>query len=301
MFKFNSFVVAKLPRAGLGNKLFIWAEAFLFASENRLPLVIRGLNTISIGPLLRGEKIKRVYWGQFRSNRWTTLAVYLLWGVFLRRRSGQSQTATSGFRYVFDQMPHWSNYFGKFKHKRPLVIDGFMSLLSSNSNELFVKEKPPLIACHIRMGDFKMLSKGVDFKTVGGTRTPLEYFISCISQIRTLANECLPVTIFSDGYQQELKEILELEKVYMHNPVSEAVDMLLMSKSRLIVTSAASTFGYWSGFLSDAILIRHPDHFHSSIRDDETNKRYYEGVLNLQDERLTEQLKKLTETPGRLC
>jgi gamma-glutamyl:cysteine ligase YbdK (ATP-grasp superfamily) len=39
-----------------------------------------------------------------------------------------------------------------------------------------------------------------------------------------------------------------------------------MSRARIIVCSAGSTFSEWSAFLSDALVIRHPSHVHSAIR-----------------------------------
>jgi len=45
------------------------------------------------------------------------------------------------------------------------------------------------------------------------------------------------------------------------------------------VTSAGSTFSYWSGFLADAPLIMHPDHIYAPIRPVSINERFYEGPL----------------------
>jgi hypothetical protein len=53
--------------------------------------------------------------------------------------------------------------------------------------------------------------------------------------------------------------------------------MLLLSKSKIIVISTGSTFSYWSGFLSNAPMIMHPDHIHARIRNLDEKGLLFEG------------------------
>lgn len=292
MSKFRSLVVAKLPKAGLGNKLLVWAEAFVYSSKNNLRLYIKGLNVISIGPLLRGERVKRFYWGQFKRNSPAMIIRYIIGKTLYKRNINDSPNIPQDFSiYEFNMVPHWSDYFEKFKSERALIIKAFESLFSRSSKRLFLSQTYPVVACHIRMGDFKKLPANTDFKTVGATRTPLHYFVQTISQVRILSGIDLQVTIFTDGYPEDLKEVLALGNIRFHEPVNEIVDMLLMSKAKLIITSAGSTFGYWAGFLSEAILIRHPDHFHKCIRDERTNQMWYEGIMDTDNDTLSQALR----------
>jgi len=50
-----------------------------------------------------------------------------------------------------------------------------------------------------------------------------------------------------------------------------------MAKSRVIITSAGSTFSEWAAYLSDAVVLRHPDHIHAPIRPLMMQSRCYEG------------------------
>jgi hypothetical protein len=59
----------------------------------------------------------------------------------------------------------------------------------------------------------------------------------------------------------------------------DIVDLVLLSKSKLIVTSATSTFSYWAAFLSNSPVIMHPDHLHADLRNAECNQHIYEGSL----------------------
>jgi hypothetical protein len=61
-------VVADLPRAGLGNILFVWAKALIFSRLNNLPLEIIGWDKFKLGPWLRGERSKRDYSGSWTNE-----------------------------------------------------------------------------------------------------------------------------------------------------------------------------------------------------------------------------------------
>lgn len=83
-----------------------------------------------------------------------------------------------------------------------------------------------------------------------------------------------------DGLEHELKVLLRLEKVATVQGYAEIVDMLLLSRSKIVVTSAGSTFSYWSGFLSNAPIILHPDHIHEPIRTKKDLGKLYEGPID---------------------
>src|SRR5579884_2413449 len=61
----EAYCHARLPNAGLGNKLFVWARAHMFASLNDLPLRVTGWVQFQMAPLLKGGDL-RLYWNYFR-------------------------------------------------------------------------------------------------------------------------------------------------------------------------------------------------------------------------------------------
>lgn len=281
--EYEGLVIADLPKAGLGNKLFAWAKAYLFAKENKLPLYVKGLNQVSIGTFLRKERVKRFYLGQFKFNNNNVTQKYYLNKIkrckTIVENDGNIKYLAGCTNYVFNEIPHWGNRFGSINEYREMVIPAFYELLSKRiKNSIIENNIRPDIGMHIRMGDFKQLLKNQNFKNVGGVRTPLEYFVKCIHEVRTQFNENLPVTVFSDGYPHEMKAILDLPNVKMAPPAPDVIDLIRLSRSKLIFTSAGSSFGEWAGYLSDAPVIIHPDHIHGRIR----HKKYglYEGSLD---------------------
>lgn len=278
----GSFCHARLPNAGLGNKLFVWAKADVFASLNDLPLRVTGWTQLQMAPILHGGDL-RLYLNYFRTRhdvgrgRETDL-----------RRSGKviSEPAVSradidrqNTIYEFHAVPHWSDYFGDIRPYRDRVRDSLMKLLTPGRAREIARLTPPAICVNVRLGDFRKLKSGEDFRKAGNTRTPQEYFVDMIGRLRKLHGSNLPVEIVSDGSERDLEPILDLGNCYMAKKRSKIADIIAMSQSKVLVLSASSTFGLWAGFIGECAIVHHPEHFHGCIRPRESNERSFEGVL----------------------
>jgi hypothetical protein len=280
-------VVCKVPKAGLGNQLFPIMKAFTFGHINRLPVIVTGYNQFKIGPYLRKEKIKRNYQGYFKFQKNYFKEQADKWRLRKNKnfqissepclQEVKADNATPRQIYVFSEIPHWDDYFVQLKNYRETVISIFNDLVSENIKEKIALQKSPCIGVHIRMGDFRKLKAGENFSMVGAVRTPEDYFINLIISIRKIHGSQLPVSVFTDGYQHEFEKLFLLDHIKLIEGNPDLVDMILLSKSKIIIASAGSTFSYWAGFLANAPLILHPDHIHQPIRPAEINNNWYEG------------------------
>ncbi|OLE51005.1 MAG: hypothetical protein AUG51_24865 [Acidobacteria bacterium 13_1_20CM_3_53_8] len=266
--KASSFCYAQLPRAGLGNMLLVWARAQAFAHLNDIELIVASWGGVKVGPILRRERQSRFYFGYFKKNgnrnffrRQMILRTYQ-WIVEpeIERLSNRHNDA-AGNLYVFNQIPHWADYFKGIKEHRKLILNRLYSMLEEKHREELAGLESP----------------GEDFAKVGHVRAPFSYFTNAIERLRAVSGKPLPVTIFSDGYDDELEELLKLPHVTRSCATSDVTDLLLLSKARVIIPSPGSTFGYWSAFLSNAAVLHHPDHFHSTVRSETFNRSFYEG------------------------
>lgn len=263
-------VLAVLPNAGLGNKLFVWAKAEVFAHLNDLDVLTVGWAYPKMRPLLRGERSSRMYARYFRQTglmKRVELAYRCslgrkLWEPPCARMKDLTPDTVCGFRSI----PHWRDYFVDIRDHRDLVVSKLYSALHPNILTELDTLSPPGVAMHVRRGDFRALKPGENFAHVGGCRTPDEYFVEQIQLLRQAAGFNVPVTIFSDATTSELSDILSLPAVTRSAVGNDMQELLLMSRSRIIFCSAGSTFSEWSGYLSRALIIRHPDHVHGNIR-----------------------------------
>lgn len=282
-------VISKLPKAGLGNKLFVWAHGVVYASLHALEHMTVGWTQYQLGPLLRMEKSKRWYTNYFiNSASWLKRCQYIFQSkkYLSYLESNKLDVHPEATNYVFHEIPYWKDYFLGLSEHRELIKKKFFDMLSPRYQEVYRSIEAPDIAIHIRMGDFKKLEAGLDFSKAGLTRTPIEYFSEVIHTIREITGNDTPVKIFSDGNKAELTSVLSLPHVDFAHNISDLADLLQMSKSKILVLSAGSTFGQWSGFLSDAILIHHPAHFHGYVRDENDISSEYEGIWSLENSEL---------------
>jgi hypothetical protein len=287
-----SIVVCRLPKAGLGNHLYPLMNALVFGKLNNLPVIVIGYHQLKIGPYLRKEKIKRKYNGYFTFQKniigetLDKVRVYILTKLFEINKEPPVEKIAgkvpSKKIYLFEKLPTYHNYFIHLKGHRQLVKELLYSVINPAILAEVEKSPKPLIGLHIRMGDFRKLKQGEDFSKVGHVRTPEYYFIEIVNAIRKIYGENLPVSLFTDGYRHEFEEIFSLDKVTMIEGNADIVDLLLLSRSSILIAANGSTFSYWAGFLADAPLIKHPDHLHAPFRPDEVNHHFYEGPM-LQD------------------
>jgi hypothetical protein len=143
------------------------------------------------------------------------------------------------------------------------------------------------------MGDFRKLLAGENFSQVGAVRTPEDYFIDIIKEIRNIKAADLPVSVFTDGYKEEFEKLFSMDNIKMVEGNPDIVDLILLSRSRVIVASANSTFSYWAAFLSDVPAILHPDHIHEPIRSRQGVVELFEGPMNRTDIRLVNAIKNI--------
>ena len=279
-------VIAKLPNAGLGNCLFVWAKATVFSENNQLSLYTIGWNRFHIGPWLRGERVKRSYNSYFKQKSSISIWLVTKFGIYLSNKTILNPAIVSmgvlkNTDYIiFDRLPHWSDYFQGIKEHRFLVKTALFKNLSPSIHLILSKQTNPEIGVHVRLGDFRELREGENFAKIGLVRTPFDYFKMVIKAIRNLHDNEMSVTLFSDGHPHELSPLLQLPNVKLAPVNPDIVDLIQLSKSKIIITSASSTFSSWAGFLSDAALIIHHDHVHQPIRKMINNQTLFEGTID---------------------
>lgn len=282
----RSLVYSKLPHAGLGNKLLVWARAEVFAKQNKLPHYTSHWSQIKIGPYIRGEQSKRQYWRHF-SNDFSPTFLDKIHMATMRHRAVepdvqsilQNAQKRQSKLYVFDRVPDWQDYFLGLRSHEPHLRGKFRNILHPRfQRDYQPTQYAPVVGLHVRRGDFRELREGEILGEHCNVRTPISYYIDVLNELRKLCGQNLPATIFTDGRQEDVKELLAIPNVSMPEQRSDVLDMLMLSSSQIIVPSIASTFSYWAAFISDAIVITHPAH-DVRIRGEGKTKYLYEGTI----------------------
>lgn len=276
----NPVVFAKLPRAGLANRLLVWGQAAVYAKRAGLQLFVHGWNHIHLGPWLRREKSKRFYGQYFRNEsstvRWTVSKVMHSLGLRLLvidppkdHASTSKELGTRSSDIIFKSVPSKADYFESIRGHESFLKTEFDGMISANLRQI-AEQLPPLeIAIHVRRGDFR---------DAGFQITDESYFLDAFRKLKAVT-DLSKATVFTDADPAELSNLLSLPGVSLGNHDHDLLDLIHLSRSRVLVTSLRSTFGYWAGFLSDAAIILHPEHASGRIRSDQLTN-LFEGTID---------------------
>lgn len=265
----KSKVLVELPRYGLGNKFLIWAKAYVFAQQHGFELFARNWVHVPVGTFIRQEKSKRWYGGYFvQKNRWVN-ALRFLFVRYLYRiivEPTNEVIEPEKVLYLFKNVPSHLDYFAQLKAHRSEVILAFNQLVSPRIHQLVDTLPKPFIGVHIRRGDFPAQD-----------RIPLNEFMAQITALRGILDADVPVTIFTDAHQTQIAPILAMPACRLSENLPDIADLLLLSQSKILITSYNSTFSYWAAFISDAIIIRNQRDNLGQIRPQRLNEMVYEG------------------------
>ena len=172
--------------------------------------------------------------------------------------------------FIFKDVIVNNDLFKDIRGHRNFIKGKLAKIINPEFIKRLNKYSAPIISIHIRRGDFKY----------GNPITPLSFFIDAINFVRNTIGNLLPVTIFSDASKEEISEVFTLPLVELTPDKPDILDILLMSKSRIIILSQSSTFSYWSAFLSEAIIIKPHTDWQPSLRDELTNTKHFEGQVD---------------------
>lgn len=272
----KTYVLADLNTAGLCNLLLVWSKAFVFAYVNGLPLYVHGWGNIRIGPWIRREKSKRFYGRYFHRNTCHIKhAIICKFNQSALEYEPMLEMMRSSRRkaYIFNTVPNKGDYFLGLREHRERIVSGFLKMLKSQYiNNSYARHKKH-IGLHVRRGDFKIVESSV---------TPLSYFINVVNEIRSIYQSNIPVTIFSDGDESELTDLLDLTNVELYQSGVDITDLITLSKLSIIVPSPGSTFSLWAGFISSADIIVHDGYNNGAIRSTDVSEKngLFEGTIS---------------------
>jgi len=256
------FALPLVGRAGLGNGLFPWARAELFAQQSGARVLAPRWAGFRLGPYLRREPEKRSYSNFFRAPQHVSGVSSFMIRTFAHRVPESQLDAV-----------------GRVRSRRPILveysgIDGlFMPLLGRS---IFLRERlwemtaaglrstgadggKPFIAMHVRRGDItrrKFTERELEAVT---QYTPLAWFVSMARAVRRCkALERVPIIVFTDGDSHEVAELCSVNGVRLHRRTPAIADLWTMTHAALLFGSGFSTFGMWASFLGGMPTIYAP-------------------------------------------
>lgn len=236
----------KLPHAGLGNMLLPWARAVAFCHKVGAKMIApRWVQLPHIGPWLRGERYKRVYWTCFNSEG----CVSGIWGLlfkFLFRQLDEAAITSTMKNCVVSFSGFGGNkgFFESLGDTQLVIKECLWGITNSNITAAVDSEQigPGDIGVHVRRGDFATLGIAADD----------DWYIRAIKKAIKIRKVKGSINLFSDAEPKDLAQIVNSfpeEKVIIRPKASAIHDILLLSRFPVLITSPESTFSMWAVFL----------------------------------------------------
>ena len=241
--KLPAYINAHLLRIGgngLANCLFVYAKAIVFHHQTNIPIITPTWLNFSIGTYIRLQTDKRHYAGLFKSfneiqglkKLWllTTLPFTSSFKEFIQQPNKSQILIVEGIYDFFTPLIDYSDTIKDYllKHINPNILKPVERFDFKNT-----------VAVHIRLGDFPE-----------ERRIPMDWYISEINRHQRSKR----ILIFSDGKDEELKDILAIpntERVYFGGAIQ---DIIAISKCSYLIGSDSS-FSSWGAFLGQVPCI----------------------------------------------
>lgn len=249
--KFSNFDCGffRIGGCGLGNMLFIYSRALVLAKENDATLIYPTWPTFKLGPILRREKDKRFYFGLFsnKSQRPSKLKKIKL--LYLNRKvtPEQLQSAPDNSVVIYD---NFKMKFDELIKYRDFIYDDIIKNLHDRNRDVLGSDLKSTVAVHIRLGDFKPFNEEDIKNGKNNIQINVSWYSKVINQINEATNFKYNFLVFSDGEEEELKEVLNVPNVTLSKKRNIIEDILLMSKSEFLIASGSST-SLWARFLGE--------------------------------------------------
>ncbi|MEJ7820857.1 MAG: alpha-1,2-fucosyltransferase [Chitinophagaceae bacterium] len=278
-------VYIKFPKTGLGNMMLVWARGVVFARINNIEEATSSWWGLHWGALLRSEQRNRLYWNYFIESSLVKRILFKIYIILLPVEQDppiiKCRQLPDKKIFIFNKVVRDNDLFNDIRNYKDLINAELNKILHPQLELKLQQYSSPVISIHIRRGDF----------TLGNQTTSLSHFINGINLVREVLNYNLPVTVFSDAEKEEIADIFNLPEVFPAEKKPDILDILLMSKSKVLMLSQSSTFSYWGAFLSDAIVIIPKNDWQKKIRSSIEGQNYKEIKWDGNDINSTNQLK----------
>ncbi|MGI5967473.1 MAG: alpha-1,2-fucosyltransferase [Anaerotruncus rubiinfantis] len=264
----------RLGGPGLGNLLFIWSRAYVFALQNGMKMLWPTWPSLKLGPWLRNERDKRTYIHLFENNGIDLAG----WSKYRRLMFGKKrrydpdmpiqslpeETVVLYDRYAMD--------FNGLKEYRREIVDYIQSHLGQKGRQALAFDGANAVNLHVRLGDFAVDTSG-SVNGKNNCRIPISWFCHVVNAVKQVCPGMV-FHVFSDGSDEELRDLLAMdnvERVFFGNSVA---DIMALSKAPLIIASGSS-FSMWARFIGNCNSISFP----SQKKDDTADADRFEIEL----------------------
>lgn len=244
---------------GLGNLLFPWAKAIVLAKKFGLVPIFPSFRQIKLGTILRREPDLRWYFSLFKPTKFYVANLKKYFLLTVHKKISQNEffelypNIDDGSIVIVEGM---DDYFFQFLEEYEFVRRELIAITRKKHRKGLSFNFQNSITLHIRLGDFQVPTEE-KLRRGEFVRMPLDWYASLVETIRAETGQKIPCFVFTNGSLEEVAPVLRLGNIEILSFGSSIADLLAMSQSKLLVSSA-STFAMWASFLGRMPTIYFP-------------------------------------------
>lgn len=267
----------RLGGAGLGNILFTYARAVVFANKHENCEVIWPTwFSFKLGPVLRRELDKRFYNDLFENNNGSIGGLKKMALLATKKRVPEAEKCN--IEQFDDKIIEFTGFEGCFEeilYDSAIVYEDLKKNLQKKNRKPLEADFGDAIGVHIRLGDFGRVSEAEVKAGRHDSSLPIYWYGKMIEEIRKAAGKEIKAYIFSDGTDEELAPVLSMSNVERITYGSSIADIIGLSRFPLFVASGSS-FSMWARYLGRMSTICFPNQIKQHILTEQDNGFEYE-------------------------
>lgn len=260
--------------AGLGNILFTYARAVIYARKNDCQVIWPTWPSLKIGPILRGEKDKRIYADLFR-NHSGYIDGFRKISLLKSRQVIKEKDVLAGKVVPEESIIEFTGFddcFTPILEDSQQVREDIIRNLHKKNRKAVEFAPQGAVCLHVRLGDFDRVSWEDVLAGRHCSALPIEWYVRMIEEVRRIAGRSVKAYIFSDGTDEELKMLLDMpdvERISFHTAIA---DILALSNAKVFIASGSS-FSMWARYLGRMTTIMFPNQVKQKILFDDEQGR----------------------------
>lgn len=302
--KFSKYelIGVRFGGAGLGNLLFTWSRAMVVANQYKLEMIWPTWVSIKIGPWIRQEADKRLYADIFRNKLNMCGGFEKYFRLLFSKKIYVSDLNKINWDNIKDNdIIIYEDYdhpgggfqmdFSGLENYRTMISNTIMSSLRKKGENALKFDAKNAINVHVRLGDFSKSKELLD-SGANNVRIDIQWYIATIKKIRAAVGWTVPVNVFSDGKEEEIRPLLELEKVRRVTFGNSIADIIALSKADLLIASGSS-FSLWARFLGNCSSISYPNQIKDYVYNGKSGFEIELGIEAELDKKYIEKLQRM--------
>jgi hypothetical protein len=210
-----------------------------------------------IGPLLRGEPDKKTYHRLFATPTDAVTGWRKVWLLLYARKVGESEEAEAPGRgptvVLFRGM---AGLFDDILRDHDFVRRKLWEITRREQRPASETFGAVRIGVHVRLGEHRIASPGELCEGRYNVRIPLGWYVNVIQALRMRLGPFVPVRVYCDGTDDELRDLLGLPGVARACQGSALAHLWALAAEPVLVASG-STFSMWASYLGRGPAVWH--------------------------------------------